>query len=369
MASAEIKIPNLVPGKRYRMVIETANSAGNTTVGTTSVPSIEFVVPSANQLISTYVPTYRVLATNYPQTGGEEISRTPQWGPIPTNPGYYKPAVIVSKKKSCNNTVLTYGSGFKKYLFRFSSTAGAPPVGQDFRASGMSQNGSDYYDNLIYTRTNDDPGNGNIVATARLQSEKYNFPNQNDKQDGIWQTRGGQHWGSEDLKKTAGTSKPKLTWDESYSEWVPESTGTAPQLPDKVEYAAIVPGYTILSVTVSLPASINLENNISRDGKRVVELPVFFYIQNGIFYNLDNSVMTGLPPAITTVPSAIPRSGTNVNPKETTTSQVSLRSYRFTTARYTLENGLWSAQWSQFDDAYVSEQLMKNVIYSGQAIL
>jgi hypothetical protein len=230
--------------------------------------------------------------------------------------------------------------------------------------------GSDYYDNLIYTRTDDDPGNGNIVATARIQSADYDFPNQGPTQDKTWRDRGGQHWGSEDLKKTAGNSSPKLSWDESYSEWVPESTGTAPQLPDKVEYAAIVPGYTILSVTVSLPASINLENNISIDGtRRVVEMPVFFYIQNGIFYNLDNSVMTGLPPAITTVPSAIPRSGTNVNPKETTTSQVSLRSYRFTTARYTLENGLWSAEWSQFDDAYVSEQLMKNVIYSGQAIL
>ena len=84
---------------------------------------------------------------------------------------------------------------------------------------------------------------------------------------------------------------------------------------------------------------------------------------------MNNNVMSGLPPAITGVPSAIPRTATNVNPKEVNSSQITLRSYRFTTAKYTLDNGLWSAQWSQFDDRYVSEPLMRNVIYSGQAIL
>jgi cellulase/cellobiase CelA1 len=69
------------------------------------------------------------------------------------------------------------------------------------------------------------------------------------------------------------------------------------------------------------------------------------------------------------VPSAIPRTATNVNPKEVTSASISLRSYRFTTAKYTLIDGLWSAQWSQFDDRYISEPLMRNVIYSGQAIL
>jgi hypothetical protein len=370
LASAEIKIPGLVPGKRYRMVIETANSAGNITVGTTSVPSIEFVVPSANQLLSTYVPNYSTSVTSYPDVQGPQNnvgvivpSKTP------TIPGKYKePPTNVSKSKACDNTVLTYGSGFTKYLFRFASTAGAPPVGTDFRASGMSSGGSDYYDNLIYTRTADDPGGGNIVATARLQSSNYDFPNQTNAQDKIWRTRGGQHWGAADLKSTAGSSKPTLRWTESYREWIEPSGGQDNSYPAAPTYD-IIPGYSIITVTVSLPASINLENNISRDGKRVVELPVFFYIENGIFKDMNNNVMSGLPPAITGVPSAIPRTATNVNPKEVNSSQITLRSYRFTTAKYTLDNGLWSAQWSQFDDRYVSEPLMRNVIYSGQAIL
>jgi hypothetical protein len=361
LASAEIKIPNLVPGKRYRMVIETANSAGTINVGTTSVPSIEFVVPSANQLLSEYTPTYSVRVDNYPARQGAEISRTPQ--PSIVNPsGYWSAWTNVALSKACNNTVLTYGSGFTKYLFRFASTAGAPPVGMDFRASGMSQGGSDYYDNLIYTRTADDPGNGNIVATARLQSAKFDFPNQNKAQDKIWQDRAGQHWGAADLKSTAGTSKPTLTWTEQTRSWI-DTTTTTP-VPDKVVYAQH-PAYSITTVTVSIPQSIRLENNV-QNGQRVVEIPVFFYIENGIFKNLDNTVMSGLPPSITSVPAAIPRSGVNVNEANVGVSQ---RSYRFTIARYTQIDELWQASWSQADDLYESERVMRHVIYSRQAVL
>ena len=52
MPNVELRIPGLVPGKRYRMVVETTTES---VVG----PSIEFTVPSSPRLISTYTPTYK----------------------------------------------------------------------------------------------------------------------------------------------------------------------------------------------------------------------------------------------------------------------------------------------------------------------
>jgi hypothetical protein len=344
------------------MVVETANSAGQINVGSTSVPSIEFVVPSANQLLSEYTPTYSVKVDNYPARQGAEISRTQQPSIIHPATGYWSAWTTVARNKNCDNTVLTYGSGYKKYLFRFPSTAGAPPVGQDFRVSGMSQNGSDYYDNLLYTRTNDNPGGGNIVATAKLNGET-GWSGQSKDTKARWRAKAGQHWGANDLKLTAGTSKPKLNWDEPTRSWI-DTTPSPTPVPDKVEYAQH-PAYSITTVTVSIPQSLKLENN-SQNNQRVVEIPVFFYIENGIFKNLDNTVMTGLPPSITSVPGAIPRSGVNVNEPNVGVSQ---RSYRFTVARYTQINGLWEASWSQSDDLYESEKVMRHVICSRQAVL
>jgi hypothetical protein len=343
------------------MVVETANSAGQINVGSTSVPSIEFVVPSANQLISEYTPTYSVKVDNYPARQGAEISRTPQ--PSIVNPsGYWSAWTNVALSKACDGPVSAYGGGTSKYLFKFASTAGAPPVGVDFRVSGMSSGGSDYYDNLIYTRTSDNPGGGDIVATARIQSANFDFPNQGSTTDKRWREQGGKHWGAADLKSTAGSSKPTLRWTEQTRSWI-DTTTTTP-VPDKVVYAQH-PAYSITTVTVSVPNSLKLENNV-QNNQRVVEIPVFFYIENGIFKNLDNTVMTGLPPSITSVPGAIPRSGVNVNEPNVGVSQ---RSYRFTVARYTQINNLWQASWSQFDDLYESERIMRHVIYSRQAVL
>ena len=358
MASAEIKIPGLIPGRRYRMVIETANSAGNITVGTTSVPSIEFVVPSANQLISTYVPTYRVLVNNFP---------SPPQTIIGYNPGVSTPVedtvttVQTAKSKTCNNSPILSGGG--NYVFRFSSLAGVPPVGTVFSVSGVaSQPGtSHYYNNLLYT-VQSHTSNNNIVAVGKLNGEG-GWSGQSPTTKDRWRRQAGKPFS--DINTTAAGGNPTLRWSEPVTVRTPNPPSVGQPQPI---YSELIPAYSITNVTVSLPASINLENNISRDGKRVVELPVFFYIQNGIFYNLDNTVMSGLPPTITGVPSAIPRSGTNSN-RDLAAGTIALRSYRFTTARYTLDNGFWSAQWSQFDDAYVSEPLMRNVIYSGQAIL
>jgi hypothetical protein len=359
LASAEIKIPGLIPGRRYRMVIETANSAGNITVGTTSVPSIEFVVPSANQLISTYVPTYRVLVNNFP---------SPPQTIIGYNPGASTPVedtvttVQTAKSKTCNNSPILSGGG--NYLFRFSSLAGVPPVGTVFSVSGVASKPgtSHYYNNLLYT-VQSHTSNDNIVAVGRLNGEG-GWSGQTDTTKRRWRDQAGKPF--PDINTTAAGGNPTLRW----SEPVTVRTQNPPSVgqPQPI-YSELIPAYSITNVTVSLPASINLENNISIDGtRRVVEMPVFFYIQNGIFYNLDNTAMSGLPPTITGVPSAIPRTGTNSN-RDLAAGTLALRSYRFTTARYTLEGGLWSAAWSQFDDRYISEPLMRNVIYSGQAIL
>jgi len=357
LASAEIKIPNLVPGKRYRMVVETANSAGLITVGTTSVPSIEFVVPSANQLLSSYTPIYSVKVDNYPATGGQITGYLPG---ISTPVGDTITAYSVAKSKKCNNSPIISGGG--NYNFRFSNLAGAPPIGQTFSASGMNgTTTSKYYDNLLYT-VQSYTSNNNIVAVGRLNGEA-GWAGQSKKTKDRWRDQGGAPFG--DLNSTASGTRPTISWTESGI----TRTANPPIVgAPRPIYAAIVPGYSVTSVTVSVPQSLALENNF-QNGQRVVEIPVFFYIKNGIFYDLNNNVMSGLPPSITSVPSAIPRSGVNVNPKNTALNEISLRSYRFSVARYTQLTGLWSAEWSQTDDAYGSEPLMRDVIYSGQAIL
>jgi hypothetical protein len=358
------------------MVIETANSAGNITVGTTSVPSIEFVVPSANQLLSTYVPSYRTSVVDYPGTPANsvEIKREKQWttnDPV----GYWSEYTNTAKSKKCNNTPTIRASNLSWgnwYVFRFDSLSGVPPVGQTFYVSGMGKTSTSWYYDFLQYKCEAHTSNDNIVATAIIVNEnswrKPPYGTSSTEQGPTtrtrWRNQGGKPFPGIETDQAA----PTLSWTESTRSWIDPDPETV-ALPDKVTYADYVAPWSIISVTTSLPASINLENNISRDGKRVVELPVFFYIENGIFKDMDNNVMSGLPPAITTVPSAIPRSATNVNPKEVSSSQIALRSYRFTTAKYTLDNGLWSAQWSQFDDRYVSEPLMRNVIYSGQAIL
>ena len=358
------------------MVIETANSAGNITVGTTSVPSIEFVVPSANQLISTYVPNYRTSVVDYPGTPANsvEINREKQWG-VDDPVGYWSDYTNTAKSKKCNDTPTIRASNLtwaNWYVFRFLSLDGVPPVGQTFYVSGMGKTSTSWYYDFLQYKCEAHTSNNNIVATAIIVNENSwrrpphgtSTTEQGPTTRTRWRNQGGKPFPGIETDQAA----PTLSWTESTRTWIdPGPTPVA--LPDKITYADYVAPWSIISVTTSLPASINLENNISRDGKRVVEIPVFFYIENGIFKDMNNNVMSGLPPAITGVPSAIPRTATNVNPKEVTSSQIALRSYRFTTAKYTLIDGLWSAQWSQFDDRYVSEPLMRNVIYSGQAIL
>ena len=347
------------------MVIETANSAGAITVGTTSVPSIEFVVPSANQLLSSYVPTYSVATTNYPQAGGDIIGY---------NPGVSTPVedtvttATVARSKQCNNFPTIRGAGLSNagwYVFRFASLSGVPPVGQIFYVSGMGKNSPSYYYDFLKYKAESHTSNNNVVATAVLNGEgswSSPYPNQSKATRDRWRAQNGAPFS--DLEST--TKAPTLSWEEITTTVTKNPPTVGPRQPI---YSAIIPAYSIINVTVSIPASIVLENNTSISGKRVVEMPVFFYIENGIFKDFNNNVMSGLPPTITSIPSAIPRSAVNTNPKDVTSSQISLRSYRFSIAKYTFENGLWSGVWSQFDDAYISEPLMRNVIYSGQAIL
>jgi hypothetical protein len=365
LTSVDIIIPNLVPGKRYRMVVETANSAGQINVGSTSVPSIEFVVPSANQLLSEYTPTYSVKVDNYPATNGKLLRNDPIYG---ADPDPVTTTTTVAKSKKCNNTPTIRASNLSNpgwYVFRFDSLSGVPPVKQVFYVSGMGKSSpSWYYDFLEYT-CESHTSNNNIVATAKILNElSWNkapkgtstVQQSKDTRD-RWRDQKGKPFNG--IETDQGT--PTLSWRETTSTTVDES---APIVGYTPVYETIAE-YSVTTVTVSVPNSLKLENN-SQNNQRVVEIPVFFYIQNGIFYNLDNTVMSGLPPVMTTVPSTIPRTGTNTNAANVGVSQ---RSYRFTVAKYTQINGLWEASWSQSDDLYESEKVMKHVIYSRQAVL
>lgn len=366
MSSVDIIVPNLVPGKRYRMVVETANSAGQINVGSTSVPSIEFVVPSANQLLSSYIPKYSVTTVDHKQTGGEITGYNPIYG---VDPDPYWTDTTTAKTKKCDDTPTIRAKNLSWanwYVFRFDSLSGVPPVGQTFYVSGMGKTSTSWYYDFLQYKCEAHTSNNNIVATAIIVNENSwrRPPNGTSTTEQSSTTR--RRWRDQGGKPFVGIESeaavPTLSWKETGGYW---TDNVAPILRYEPIYSTIVPGYSVSDVTVFIPTSLKLENRT--DGtSRVVELPVFFYIKNGRFYNLDDTEMTGYPPAITSIPSTIPVSGTNLKAN----SDISSRSYRFTTARYTsINNGLWSAEWSQTDDAYGSEPLMTNVVYSQQAVL
>lgn len=336
MANVEVTIPNLVPGKRYRMVVEPLNGSA---VG----PSIEFKVPPAARLLSTYKPNYQTIVENYPQTGGDIIG----YKDVISDP----PPYTVSGTTSFASAIESFRGNGSNYIIVIRPGYSVPGAGQGFRVSGISTGSTPfYYDWLNYYAYS---VSGRTVYASASLGNTSGYPSH-------WRTQGGRPFGDLGVRYSGTTY-----WTGPYSYVVdppPEVVRRDPV------YSTIVPAYTLTHVDIKAPTELlsSLSNS-----ETVVDIPIFMYKKSGQYYYLNDTLVNGTkigstlnPPSLPSKPSAIAMKQRNSN----VNLDVSNRDYRFTVARYQFSGGSWSGQWLQTDSLFSSNQVVENVVLSQSAV-
>ena len=343
-----VLLNDLGPGKRYRMVVDVVGSPS------LSGPAIEFTVPPSPRLISTYTPTVRITNYQHPilvETREEII------------PDYVHP---VDKNYESTISVFAGDPGGKNY--RLTIPGRKPPKGKDIRVSGRSvvYGTTDplYYDWLDYNVTG---VSGDLVRTTAKPGGR--------KSTGEGSRVG---WGKAPWNKNTGGYRKTQHWDDAefngaaFSDVDTSKSGmkahwneyTKGYQPDPTGYRIIlVPGFeTRWDAEVSLPTEIVNSGVFNSTGNGNFRyLPVFFYIKNGAYYNMDDTPMTA-PLALSTFPDVIPLNATDTNMANDTR-----RDYRFSIARYERQGASWVPEWMQVDTRYESNPVMSNVIISQPA--
>lgn len=333
MAEIEVSIPNLVSGQRYRMVVESRNNPS--LVG----PSIEFVVPPTPRFLSTYQPLYKVVAEPWSTTS--TVTTTIPGATI--SAGSIQAAANLSK----NITGWKRGNNiYPPYQFQVNNVTGLN-IGQTFTVNGMSSPaGGDYYDRLIYTVVS---ASGTTVgATAIIPTPTPSGFTAS------WKAAKGAPLVGNTTTSNNGTlnfSIPAIPATDQTAASTSKSTTTTDS-------------GTKYHVDVSAPQEIS---TFLISDETMFDAIVFFYIKNGVYYYLNNSVMGVNPPSYSTKPSTISLTERNANIGAQTESVA--RDYRFTVARYEKQGSSWVGYWMQKDDTYeLVGPSMSRVIYSQSAV-
>ena len=345
MATVEVSIPNLVSGQRYRMVVESRNNPS--LVG----PSIEFVVPPTPRFLSTYQPLYNVVAE--PWSTSTTVNVTVPGTTIAA--GTYQaagPASVNIEGWYRGNNI------YPPYQFKVNDTGGITQ-GQEFTVYGMSDPaGSDYYDRLIYTVVDAfgspaPPGITGVVsptirATARIP---------NPVPSGFTTS-----W-----KQAAGA--PLVAALRTNNTGTLNFNRLAIPATDQPAISTTKPVTTTQSgtkyhVDVSAPQEIS---TFLISDETMFDAVVFFYIKNGVYYYLDDTLMSVNPPSYSTKPPTILLTERNANIGEQNESIA--RDYRFTVARYEKQGSSWVGYWMQKDDSYeLVGPSLSRVYYSQSAV-
>jgi hypothetical protein len=345
-----VKLRNLVPGKRYRMVVDVVGSPF------LSAPSIEFTVPPSPRLISTYQPTVKIVEEPYTVQIAKEF-------PVVTT--------VNIPAKNHAQTITRFGAtnNSNKYSLRIPGTK--PPIGAVVRISGRSQiwGTTDplYYDWLDYKVTSI---NGNEVKCTGTPGYRAKHG------EGSRVKWGGAPW-----NKNSGGYRKTQHWDDS------GNNGKAFDDPDSTKSGMVAYWYTgpesyrvdggveikyvpelrkKYRAEVSLPQEIIDSGIFNSDSKGIYRyLPVFFYIKGGRYYNLDDTEVTSfpaLPLARSFFPNPIPVTQTDFDMGNDTS-----RSYVFTIARYKDNTTSWIPTWMQVTNLYEGNPRMQNVVLSQPA--
>ncbi len=333
MAKVEVTIPNLIPGKRYRMLIEPKDLSA---VG----PSIEFVVPGAPRLLSTYQPSFNVI---------EE-----PWSTSTTTTTTVPGATVLAGSIRAGGAASKTISGWQRgnnlnppYRFYVNNTTDLY-VGQPFTVYKMSNPaGGDYYDRLNYT-VHSIPNSTTVWATATIPNPAPSGFTRS------WKDAKGAPL----LKDTTTSNNGDLNYTLSP---LPATNQTAAST-EKTTTTTTSGKYYHVDLKVPSEITSSLVNETE-----IVDIPIFFYIKNKLFYYLDNSVMTTSVQSLSSKPTTIQFTKRNENIGSQSESEA--RDYRFTIARYEKQGSSWVGDWLQKDETYDTiGPSLNRIIYSQSAV-
>lgn len=325
MPKKEIVIPNLIPGKRYRMVIETPLEESSPKL---IAPSIEFVVPPAPRLISTYTPTYTLVSENWStstSTTTTTIGSTVNVGDLQSAKNYdYRQAL----------GGVTRATGSRRYVYYTSTALESFGIGTVFRV----RHPDGYYDQIPFTVALVQSGSftvKNSKGVAQTFNTAIHADAANQKYPGYNRTGDAYSTTTNSGNTDIYYSRPALPAvayknDDTSSTTTTTTTGT----------------YTHVDVTV--PSEIQKDLYV-KPLEGVAKIPVFFYIKNGVSYYLDNTAVGANPLNLTSVPVLEMKKRNSQADAEAST-----RDYRFTIARYTKQGSTWVGEWEQKMDTYES---------------
>lgn len=356
-----VKLRNLVPNKKYRMVIDIPE------MPSLSAPAIEFTVPPSPRLISTYQPTIKIDPEPYTVTTSyEEV--------VPgstVNVAAENIAETISKFSGTDNTY--------NYVLRIPGRK--PAIGTVLTVSGVSElwkanrsanQGTDplYYDWIDYTVTSI---SGNDVSCTGSRGWRANSGSGSRK---AW---GQAPW--DGIRRTVSpwTERDTRSWNDTKNANGKSFSGNSTTKSGMIAYWSI-PGYSYknpdgkvtkyttetkyrYNATISLPQEIINTGVFDSSGSGSYRyLPVFFYIKNGRYYNFDNTEMTSVPLALNSIPDPIPVTGIDYD-----MGNDEAKDYRFTVARYKQVGQSWVPSWLQTDVTYQTSPSISKVIYSQTA--
>lgn len=385
MPNTEIKLPNLTPGKRYRMVVSTnADVNGlNIASNTTSAPSLEFVVPTSPRLISTYTPTCKTVT---------QLHDTTSQAYTPVVAGTYHAVGSVSAASTTTiamSNFLNTANLTKNYRFTVAAGSAKPPIGAVCTVSGVSTGAAPFYfDWLNYTVTSTTStyiyATGSLSATATGNTA---FMKQKDSTvpGTLWATRAGAGWGD-----NRSYANMKVSWSNPP---VPAVAYTDPATGGTPYIKTNVGGGTYYHVDVAAPLDLKDQlvwTNTVRD------IVYFFYIDNGIYYDfgpvdeVDRSFVDGsnaIVNATTLSPLSLDNSvfttgiykngpiftarDTKVNDVTTGAAAPAItRSYRFSVARYVFDGTTtWRGRWLQTDSTFAANPTLSKIIISQPGVM
>jgi hypothetical protein len=327
----------LIPGRRYRMVLEAQVQGGSRV----SSPSFEFTVPNAPEPLTNYIPTVV-------KSGGTARSSSTVVETVAAREAYTATYNISSIDKPAPN-----GKTFRLY--------GSPPTTPSGRmiVTNWSYGSHRYYDGLYLTISGSGPGYVDVVSSApragdgSIDYSRFCHSEHFDKKKATkkgWDDWSGYDFGSQKKENWTTADGRQLTGSYTVPAVARETRTDVSNWNDPT------------NITMSLPN--NIIPTLSYQEQRinaVRHVPLFAYKVGGIWKRLDQTAgtLTTTPiryDSVSQMPSQLPTSAVQngINVSE-------VRQYAFTIVTYTYDGQYWNGDWYQTKIGYSSFSELGNL--------
>jgi hypothetical protein len=387
MADRTGYLKDLIPGNRYRLVVEALTN----TLDPIVLPSIEFVVPPSPELISSYTPvgqkTERRLA-------GTKVTPTTA---VPAETGTFN----ITKWSATDNG----------YNYRFYCNGGdyaKLKTGMKIRmvggstSSGISDYEDDhsYYDAFDYTVTAKTSTYIDTVVSSTVTNMTTGASRALAPTDWCTQISGG-HPRHQYSAIGSGSNQRPSGWIRFYTDG--RALKTRNEQPNTAVAQFYIPGipantiseqktYSVWDVNISVPENFPLYRN---EAEGVIDLPLFVYrnFSKRTWHLLDHTAFDVLNYPITYTNSqmdqilydrdgddaprraGVPVNDTSLNVNETSfnsttglpVSKNHTKEYYFTVIRYKKEGSLWKGSWLQSENSEPTVTNPELIIWSQRA--